>query len=808
MSTRSARQFIDDCAEVDHGMTGSEDEAMDDPNSTEVQIRSADVRDYDMADVREDNEARWHARAPYQLPPIILPDESCAANAYALPPIRTAFPTFNLPLDDAPVPARHRTPLFYQKPATLHCLQRASPSAQTVASTSSMFWTPHDDGDVASPSSMFWSSDDGDDGNVASTSSMFWKPSDDGDTAPPTASSFAADNSTSSSSTSLPSTFKEASPAPCQRRVVNEARLQRINAYLDTMASDSDSDGQDSEDDMAVDVPDDDDIAFIKDDSSKSDEETPHMMLPQDNDAADLQEIADHYERAAKDYKESSATDMDNAPRRNIWAWAKNPDKGLPEDPVLCQNIKAMLPIPHPFTPTPSPLPTTEEGKKKKKTNKVAKPEDLLTPGSWVRLRAPYKDRLAFVVGRNKCIATLADWDSGARFDDRNNRWEFLKNVKPAFRQRTYKVVTPTLEDVQPFGSCCRHELLHMSFSSPALALDVGDRVVCRRRWYAGQEGYLLDWGIYETEGHAYAMAKIIHTPIAAGPYTRRMKGFWMHRSDLRRHVLCPSPAVRIHDCVTVTTGKEFRGYVGWVTNIKGHIVTMSRCQAPPESEPEETPVTITIEMEFITRDIRKGDLVTVGTAYHSSADHEEEVAAKIFLVNRADVNFLLADDILKPSAPYTAHSHVPHPAVPIPHPAFQPENALLRREEDWESYDADALAQASVFDKILEIAPPTSLASLAAGLDKINDKQQSLLHVGKRYERIFVKVIGSKHGVSVHKGRWGMVEGDYNSKERSERLKLQNLKKRWNTQGIMVTIRDATNRQFHVEIEMVMHEA
>ncbi|KAJ7485470.1 hypothetical protein FB451DRAFT_1392211 [Mycena latifolia] len=398
-------------------------------------------------------------------------------------------------------------------------------------------------------------------------------------------------------------------------------------------------------------------------------------------------------------------------------------------------------------------------------------------------------------------------------------------------------LVTPTLEDVQPFGSCRRHELLHMSFSSPALALDVGDRVVCRRGRYAGQEGYLLDWGIYETEGHAYAMAKIIHTPIAAGPYTRRMKGFWMHRSDLRRHVLCPSPAVRIHDRVTVTAGKEFRGYVGWVTNVEGHIVTMSGCQAPPESEPEETPVTITIEMEFITRDIRKGDLVTVvhgehksrqgliimrhkggvleifeGTAYHSGADHEEEVAAKIFLVNRADVNFLLADDILKPSAPYTAHSHVPHPAVPIPRPAFQPENALLRREEDWESYDADALAQASVFDKILEIAPPASLASLAAGLDEINDKQQSLLRVGKRYERIFVKVVGSKHGVSVHKGRRGMVVGDYDSKERSERLKLQNLKKRWNTRGdtrgIMVTIRDATNRQFHVEIEMVVHEA
>ncbi|KAJ7485469.1 hypothetical protein FB451DRAFT_1392210 [Mycena latifolia] len=463
MSTRSARQFIDDRAEVDHSMTGSEDEAMDDPDSTEAQIRSADVRDYDMADVREDNEARWRARAPYQLPPLVLPDESRAADAYALPPIRAAFPAFNLPLDDAPVPARHRTPLFLPEtrdptPFTardprditpfalwgpspqLPPVLQASPSAQTVASTSSMFWTPRDDGDVASPSSMFWSSDDGDDGDVASTSSMFWTPSDDGDTAPPTASSFAADNSTSSSSTSSPSTFKEASPAPRRRRVVDEARLQRINAYLDTMASDSDSDGQDSEDDMAVDAPDDDDIAFIKDDSSESDEETPRMVLPQDNDAADLQEIADHYERAAKDYEESSATDMDDAPRRNIWAWAKNPDKGLPEDPVLRQNIKAMLPIPRPFMPTPSPPPTTEEGKKKKKTNKVAKPEDLLTPGSWVRLRAPYKDRLAFVVGCNECIAALADWDSGARFDDRNNRWEFLKNVKPAFRQRTYKV--------------------------------------------------------------------------------------------------------------------------------------------------------------------------------------------------------------------------------------------------------------------------------------------------------------------------------------------------------------------------------
>ncbi|KAJ7472817.1 hypothetical protein FB451DRAFT_1399014 [Mycena latifolia] len=865
----STRQFIDDHAEVDPSMTASDNEGMDDPDSTEAQIRSADVRDYDMADVQGDNEARWHARAPYQLPPLVLPDESRAADAYTLPSIRAAFPAFSLPLDDAPVPARHRTPLFlpgtrdptpftardlreitpfalWGPPPQFPPVPQAGPSAQTVASTSSMLWTPSDDGDVAS------------------TSSMFWTPSDDGDTAPPTTSSSAADDSAFGSGTSSPSTSRPASPPPRRVHVHDEAHAQRINAYFDLMAGESDSDGQDTDENMEEDAPDDDDMAFINDDS-ESDEEAPRM-LPADNDhdAAHLQEIADDYELAARDYEESAASEKHASSPRNIWDWAKTPDVGLPENPVLRQNIKDLLPIPSLYEPPPPrDAPPHPSGKQKKQEVKIPpplcphaletarqtqhrihtnlprpEPDAVVTPGSWVRLDAKHRGCLAFMLGRHECVAASPDWDSDTRFDDHDNRWERLKNVKPAFFQKNYRVATPTIDEVRPFRSCRRHELLEISFASPSQALEPGDRAVCWKGRHAGEEGYLLNFGLYRTQtGQEYFPIKIVPT-LATGVYGDEVQGFWILSSNLRRHILCPSPTLRIHDRIRVNEGNEFRNCVGWVTNIEDYMVTISGCTNPEGPKPEGLMANdmIVIEMKFINRDFQRGDLVVVirgehksrqglivtrhrggvleiyGGPTHPGGADDEDVAARNFLVQRADVNFLLADDVFKHSAPYTAQSHVPHPNVPIARPAFTPTDAFLRKEADWQSYEADELAQQAVFDKIVEIAPPASLAALRAALDEINDKQTSLKHVGKRYEGIFVRVIGLKQENSAEKGRRGMVVGDYDSREHSERLKRQNLKKRWNMRGdtrrIMVTIRDTSNRQFQVEIEKVAHEA
>ncbi|KAJ7496477.1 hypothetical protein FB451DRAFT_1162626 [Mycena latifolia] len=868
--------------------TGSNDKAIDDPDSTEAQIRSADARDYDMADVQEDNEARWRARAPYQLPPLVLSDESRPADACTLPSIRDAFPAFDLPLDDVPVPARHRTPLFLPEtrdptpftardlrditpfalwgpPPQFPPVSQAGPSAQTVASTSSMLWTPSDDGDVALTSSMFWSSDDGDDGDAASTSSMFWTPSDDGNTAPPTTSSSAAHYSAFGS----PSTSRPVSPPPRRVHVHDEARTQRINAYLDLMAGDSDSDGQDTDENMEEDAPDDDDMAFINDDS-ESDEEAPRMLrADNDHDAAQLQEIADDYELAARDYEESTASEKHASPPRNIWDWAKTPDVGLLEDPVLRQNIQTLLPIPSRCAPPPprnAPLSPPAPARKgnKQKQQVISRPplpphpfetarqtqrcihanlphpeaDAVVTPGSWVRLNAKHGACLAFVLGRRECIAASPDWDSDARFDDCDNRWEPLKNVKPGFFQKNYQVVTPTIDKVHPFRSCRRHELLEISFASPSQALEPGDRAVCLKGRHAGEEGYLLNFGFYRTQtGQEYFPIKIVPT-LATGVYGNKVQGFWILSSNLRHHILCPSPTLRIHDRVRVNEGNEFRNCVGWVTNIEDYMVTISGCTNPEGPKPEGLMAddTTVIEMKFINRDFQRGDLVVVirgehksrqglivtrhrggvleiyeGPTHHGGAD-DEDVAARNFLVQRADVNFLLADDVFKHSAPYTAQSHVPHPNVPIARPAFTQTDAFLRKEDDWQAYEADELAQEAVFDKIVEIAPPASLAALRATLDEINDKQSSLKHVGKRYEGIFVRVIGLKQANSVEKGRRGMVVGDYDSREHSERLKRQNLKKRWNTRGdtrgIMVTIRDTNNRQFHVEIEKVAHEA
>ncbi|KAJ7495183.1 hypothetical protein FB451DRAFT_1163922 [Mycena latifolia] len=866
----SARQFINDRAEVDPSTTASNDEGMDDPDSTEAQIRSADVRDYDMADVQEDNEARWRARAQYQLPPLVLPDKSHAADAYTLPSIHAAFPAFSLPLDDAPVPARHRTPLFLPgtrdpTPFTAHDPQeitpfqfppvpQAGPSAQTVVSTSSMLWTPSDDGDVASTSSMFWSSDDGDDGDVASTSSMFWTPSDDGDTAPPTTSSSAADDSAFGSGTSSPSTSRPASPPPRRVRVHDEARTQHINAYFDLMAGESDSDGQDMDENMEEDAPDDDDMATKK-----------HLgCCPRTTITM------------PRTYKKLQMT------------------MRLPENPVLRQNIKDLLPIPSLYEPPPPhDAPPPPSGKQKKQEVKIPPPlhphalETARQTQHHIHTNLPRPEPDAVVTPGPR-----RQTQSDARFDDHDNRWERLRNVKPAFFQKNYRVVTPTINEVRPFRSCRRHELLKISFASPSQALEPGNRAVCWKGRHAGEEGYLLNFGLYRTQmGQEYFPIKIVPT-LATGVYGDEVQGFWILSSNLRRHILCPSPTLRIHDRVRVNEGNEFRNCVGWVTNIEDYMVTISGCTNPEGPKPEGLMAndTIVIEMKFINRDFQRGDLVVVirgehksrqglivtrhrggvleiyGGPTHPGGADDEDVAARNFSEQMSTsclltmsssrdghgtfehgskpagfgpaglgAKFAVGDSsvsisstkldrtithdekpvsipIFKHSAPYTAQSHVPHPNVPIARPAFTPTDAFLGKEADWQSYEADELAQQAVFDKIVEIAPPASLAALRAALDEINDKQTSLKHVGKRYEGIFVRVIGLKQENSAEKGRRGMVVGDYDSRERSERLKRQNLKKRWNTRGdtrgIMVTIRDTSNRQFQVEIEKVAHEA
>ncbi|KAJ7450465.1 hypothetical protein FB451DRAFT_1186862 [Mycena latifolia] len=149
------------------------------------------------------------------------------------------------------------------------------------------------------------------------------------------------------------------------------------------------------------------------------------------------------------------------------------------------------------------------------------------------------------------------------------------------------------------------------------------------------------------------------------------------------------------------------------------------------------------------------------------------------------------------------------HPHVPIERAAtlLAKESIQLTLAED----EAARRAEHEGWMAATEVVDPASLGALRAALERLDAREESLEHVGKRFEGIRVRAVGTV-GRSHFKGKVGMVLGDFDSPEHAHCLQAQKLDQRkhiqGDTDGIQVTvIEEITNAKFTVPIDQLVHD-
>ncbi|KAJ6532206.1 hypothetical protein DFH09DRAFT_1326151 [Mycena vulgaris] len=199
--------------------------------------------------------------------------------------------------------------------------------------------------------------------------------------------------------------------------------------------------------------------------------------------------------------------------------------------------------------------------------------------------------------------------------------------------------------------------------------------------------------------------------------------------------------------------------------------------------------------------------------------DYQDDSEFRAIRVMRANVDFLMFDeDQLAPNRAtqaYTKTSVVEPPRVPPALPHLQKDQARQVKKyqraaetDDRLAYDAKKAASKAVQTKMLQLEPPTSFAELHQKVLE-RDKAAALSASEKKpetdYSNIYVQVAYQGN----NKGFRGQVVLTYRMQERYEHLKSQKRCRfmEGDTRGIMVTIRNDSNRRVAEPIEKVVHD-
>ncbi|KAJ7440021.1 hypothetical protein FB451DRAFT_1191809 [Mycena latifolia] len=433
---------------------------------------------------------------------------------------------------------------------------------------------------------------------------------------------------------------------------------------------------------------------------------------------------------------------------------------------------------------------------------------------------------------------------------------KIIANVRPFLLKKNYSPIIPSADELLPFEGSNFGQTPGLFFRESSTAPVPGNRVIVVNvgagdiiadgssddpQITAGTNCWVLDWLDNLAAMNQGEEDKIIgmsaaiwvstqdpaRVPMSLG---KRPPGHWLDPPCVRRHAMSPSPALCLLDRVQVRGNEALIPFpspphqVGWVKGIEGNLIFV---------EPVDGSTTFQAELWQVRRDLRCGDSVVVvageykgrqgiivGTYWGGICEIWETKAASIsevppqmpssetFRARVAHVNF--AVERAPEAGDYSRRIVSRHPHVPIERAATLPakESIQLTLAED----EATRRAEREGRMAAMEVVNPASLGALRAALEWLDAREESLEHVGKRFEGICVRVVGTT-GRSHFKGKVGMVLGDFDSPERAHRLQAQKLDQRkhirGDTDGIQVTVNEEiTNAKFTVPIDQLVHDA
>ncbi|KAJ7635930.1 hypothetical protein B0H17DRAFT_1149607 [Mycena rosella] len=465
-----------------------------------------------------------------------------------------------------------------------------------------------------------------------------------------------------------------------------------------------------------------------------------------------------------------------------------------------------------------------EKEKQPQKKRDAAQRRDhhnFVEPGTWIRLRVEdtqqHAGLLAFTVSETWCIVarhqpvetTHFNLDNGDLLR-RDDGTESVRLSRP-LRKNTHPRLYPTIDKTAPFQSCTHPIFETAHFVGHSQAIQLGDCVIVYRGVHAGLAGYVVhikDVLVKNPDSSSVQRWVTMMRISTRFPGTTRdiseLPGGWVQLGQLRRHVLCPSPPLRLFDRVRIIGHRDamFLPF-GYVTNI---------------ADAEEHAALVAVEEENGTSalvPLHNVELFKSQGAARMLEDMAEMTTMDAlmqrhtFFLRVPDIYFAMFNEYSVVYPNECSHSVVPQLSAPLPVAQLSPDACRAAdrraREDDARAASDEKTALQATLQTLNAIAPPETLQHLQDrisyfknGLKKMVKGRQDLIKgVGRRYEGL--------QG-SVWKGHRGIVVGDLDSPEHAARLSEQTLKKRWymraDTRGIMVTVKEQDGRHFTEKIE------
>ncbi|KAJ7679779.1 hypothetical protein B0H17DRAFT_1139053 [Mycena rosella] len=509
-----------------------------------------------------------------------------------------------------------------------------------------------------------------------------------------------------------------------------------------------------------------------------------------------------------------------------------------------------------------------KEGRQLEKLARQSRGEpdpDDVEPRTWIHLKQEHAGCLAFTISAKECIVArktrdhfIYDTDQLAEVDD---GCEMLTFSRP-LSKKVYPRVYPTLDELEPFQRSRRPIFTITDFVGHAQALQLCDRVKVWRGARTGTVGYIVD--VLDAKvnrkdppgGQTWVtmmkLSPVLLLPSVGG----EIAGEWFQLGALRRHILSPSPPLQLLHRVRVIGNRQALYKVeGYVIDIcadenSAGLVTVEDVHGNRASIP----------MTNVERAFRLADKVIVKRGEHKgrqgivldrgfffleifdghghilddipTMQHEAIVQRHMFCVPLVDVDFdMFRDSTSNPEyfPTQSTVSVVSHLDVPLPRRTLSVDEGEPMRP-DREAAHLDKLLK-TVHSRLPagEQVSPEQIARFKERLGKRAQEQNEALYaVGHRYEDLHVMVVGARMDLRVHsarsddglvrmsspfKGRRGLVIGDHDSADHVQILfttpaTRRRQQMRRDTRGIMVTIREMSNREITVPIELVVHEA
>ncbi|KAJ7657117.1 hypothetical protein B0H17DRAFT_1145974 [Mycena rosella] len=814
---------------------GSDDKEDD----AETDIRRWDERDFNMPAIVAGHEAQLRSQERYRIPEDLLQPAPSAAGSSRPPPLhclRQESSRPPLPPSSRPLPNTPSTPAA-ASPAFIFPLRTGRPVPCTPLF---LPWTPE-----RTPEPQY--SQDAP-ASHAPALSRARTPSFDA-----SMSDWASRSPSHQSSPQLPA--KRARLHDADDPAVQ--RFRRVSDLLDLAAlDDSDEETSNAEGDE--------DLELDQDDLARCTPPNALMAPIAEEDVARLAQIAALYEEEADGYAEAALLEQagvaEMSPAATLLAHDPTVARAVQDavDAVMLRPAPTLPPkllglvVPAcPSSPAASQKPLCRspvartpawtdksQQEKEKQPQKKRDHHNFVEPGTWIRLRAEdtqqHTGLLAFTMSETWCIVA---------------------------RHQPVETTPFNLDD----GDLLRRD------DGTESAIQLGDRVVVYRGVHAGLAGYVVhikDVLVKNPDSSSVQWWVTMMRISTRFPGTTRdiseLPGGWVQLGQLRRHVLCPSPPLRLFDRVRIIGNRDAMflpfGYVTNIADAKEHAALVA--------VEEENGTSALVPLHNVERCFEEGDRVVVRrgpernrqgivVARHLSVLEIFDVVFKsqgaarmlenmaemtttdalmqrhTFVVRVSDVDFAMFNEYSAVYPNECSHLVVPQLNAPLPVAQLSPDarRAADRRarEDDARAASDEKTALQAALQTLNAIAPPETLQHLQDrisyfknGLKKMVKDQQDLIKgVGRRYEGLQVVVVGVKKKMdmfnglckgSVWKGHWGIVVGNLDSPERAARLSEQTLKKRWymraDTRGIMVTVKEQDGRHFTEKIEKLVHEA